>query len=98
MQASEWIDGDYGGRLRRARQRIGLSQAKLAQKIGADQSKISRAETGVVPHEPVRTSLADFVNSAVPEDEASADAIAEKLSRSPELKALIRRIMDERNA
>jgi len=98
MHASDWSEYDLPARLRSARRRAGLSQQELAKQMGTRQDSISRAESTVVPREPLRSKLAAFVNRSEAKVGNLTNDVVESIARSPELKALIERIASQVNA
>jgi putative transcription factor len=57
------IDEDYGRKIREARERAGLKQAELAQKINEKQSLLRKIEhEEILPTDEVRVKIARVLN------------------------------------
>jgi len=95
MQASEWIDGKFPGRLKRARQIAGLTQAVLADRLGTKQFNVSRMEGGQRPRQPLLSRVTAFIEDTERPPAKVQDQIVSAIAHSDELKALIARIMAE---
>lgn len=79
-------------RLKNARVEAGLSQAELSEKIGIDQSTLSRIENGQKPRKTVMESIVSFVKKQELETPEEIEAVLEIVRGSPELRALVKRI------
>lgn len=95
MHASEWNDGNFPGRLRRARQKAGLTQAELADRLNTRQFTISRIESGRKPRKLLLYRVLDFIEKAERSASEIQDDVVSAIARSNELKALIARIAAE---
>ncbi|MEI2384766.1 helix-turn-helix domain-containing protein [Breoghania sp. JC706] len=95
MSASEWNSGDYPKRLRRARQKAGLTQAELANRLGTKQFNISRIEGGQRPRKPLFSRITAFIEDTERPPAKAQDQIVSAIAHSDELKALIARIVAE---
>jgi predicted transcriptional regulator len=95
MQASEWIDGKFPRRLKRARQIAGLTQTELADLLGTKQFNVSRMEGGQKPRQPLLSRVTAFIEGTERPPERVQDQIVSAIAHSDELKALIARIMAE---
>ncbi len=95
MSVSEWNSGDYPKRLRRARQKAGLTQTELANRIGAKQFNISRMEGGQRPRQPLLSRVTVFIEDTERPPAKAQDQIVSAIAHSDELKALIARIVTE---
>lgn len=95
MQASEWIDGSFPRRLKRARQNAGLTQTELADRLGTKQFNVSRMENGQKPRFSVLSRVVAFIESAERPPADIQDQIVSAIADSDELKALIARIAAE---
>lgn len=98
MQASDWSKNDFARRLKRARSLKGLTQCDLADQLNTRQDSISRAEGRVVPREPLRSNMAAFVCEVESEKVDSNSELVQLVASSPELRALIQRIVIELDA
>jgi DNA-binding XRE family transcriptional regulator len=59
---------EWGRRIERARQELGMSQRTLARRTGVTQQTISKVETGrMCPHDRIKVRLAEALD-ARPED------------------------------
>ena len=83
-------------RLKAARVEAGLSQAELSEKIGIDQSTLSRIENGQKPRKIVMESIISFVAQREEETPDEIEAILNVVRESPELRALVKRIQAAR--
>lgn len=95
MQSSEWRDRDFPRRLKRSRQSSGLTQAELADRLGTQQSTVSRIERGQRPRSPLFLRVVTFIENAERPSSEIRDDIVSAIARSDELKALIARIATE---
>lgn len=95
MQASEWNNGNFPRRLKRARQNAGLTQAQLADRLGTQQFTVSRIEGGRKPRQSLLSRVVDFIENAERPKPGIEDDIASAIAGSDELKALIARIAAE---
>jgi predicted transcriptional regulator len=95
MQASEWIDGKFPRRLKRARQIAGLTQAELADRLGTKQFNVSRMEGGQRPRQPLLSRVTAFIEDTERPPAKVQDQIVSAIAHSDELKALIARIVAE---
>ena len=95
MRAREWSDRDFPRRLKRSRQSSGLTQAELADRLGTQQSTVSRIERGQIPHQPLLLRVVAFIEKAERPSSDIQDDIVSAIAHSDELKALIARIADE---
>ena len=87
----------FGQSVRRARVKGGLSQESLAAKLGLDQATLSRIERGKISVTKSSTDLRAFLNQRA-EQRSDIDRIASAIGESPELKALIARVLSESDA
>lgn len=83
-------------RLKAARVEAGLSQADLSEKIGIDQSTLSRIENGQRPRRAAMESIVSFVEQHEKETPDEIEAILNVVRESPELRALVKRIQAAR--
>ncbi|MEO1020054.1 MAG: helix-turn-helix transcriptional regulator [Pseudomonadota bacterium] len=95
MQAAVSSDGDFGRRLKRARQQAGLTQMELAHLLATRQYAISRAENGRKTREPLLSRIVDYVRHVESPSKAASEEVVYAVAQSPELKALIERIATE---
>jgi ribosome-binding protein aMBF1 (putative translation factor) len=95
MRIDHKHSGDFGKRLKRARQRAGLAQSELARRLKSDQSTISRIERGQAPRSERTAGIMAFIRSMESEPSERLDKIAEAVGQSEELRALISRIVAE---
>lgn len=82
----------FGAALQRARRRLGLSQNAIAAKVGLEQSTLSRIENGIVKQSSKAKELRAIVNGAAMDHDL--EGIVADVARSPELRALVARILD----
>lgn len=82
----------FGVALQRARKRLGLSQSAVATKVGLEQSTVSRIEKGFVFQSSKARALRAIIDGAASTDDLE-DIVAD-VARSPELRALVARILD----
>jgi transcriptional regulator with XRE-family HTH domain len=83
---------DFGVALRQARKRLGLSQRAVAAKVGLEQCTVSRIEKGIVRQSSKADQLRAIVDVAA--KEIGLEGIVASVARSPELRALIARILN----
>lgn len=95
MQASEWDDGNFPQRLKRARQNAELTQVQLADRLGTRQFTVSRIENGRKPREPLLSRVVAFIENAERSKPGIVDDVTSAIANSDELKALIARIAAE---
>lgn len=95
MQASEWNDGGFPRRLKRARQNAGLTQAELADRLGTRQYTVSRIEGGRKPRKHLLLRVIAFVEEVERSASKIQDGVVSAIARSDELRALIVRIAAE---
>ena len=95
MQASEWSDRNLPRCLKRARQNAGLTQAKLADRLGTRQSTVSRIEGGQTPRKDLLLRVVAFVDDAERPTKEIQEDIVSAIAHSDELRALIARIVAE---
>lgn len=79
-------------RLKAARVEAGLSQSELSEKVGVDQSTLSRIENGQKPRKTVMKSIISFIEQQEQETSNEVEAILDVVRNSPELRALVKRI------
>lgn len=84
---------DFGVALQRARKRLGLSQRAVAAKVGLEQCTVSRIEKGIVRQSSKADQLRAIVDGAA--KEIGLEGIVASVARSPELRALIARILND---
>ena len=88
---------DLGKKIRRYRDRLGLTQAELASKLGLTYSSVSQWESGrAVQRTPVIRQLADLFGTTVSElmgEEAGASAKARR-DRDDRKQDLLRQLLD----
>lgn len=95
MQASEWNNGNFPRRLKRARQDTGLTQAELADRLSTRQFTISRIESGRKPRKDLLLRVIAFIENTEQSTSKVQEDIVSAIARSDELKALIARIAAE---
>lgn len=83
----------FGLALQRARKRLGLSQRAVATKVGLEQSTVSRIEKGKVFQSCRADELRGIIGGAA--QEVGLEDIVASVARSPELRALIARIIND---
>lgn len=88
-------DEDESKRLKRARQQAGLDQRELAEKLGTDQSTISRIESGQKPRKILRSAISEFINQQEADESVMIARILNQLKSSKEFRQLINRIVQE---
>lgn len=93
MHASEWQNGNFPHRLKRARQSSGLTQMELADRLGTRQFTVSRIESGRKPREPLLSRVVAFIGNSERSSPEIRDELVSAIARSDELKALIARIV-----
>lgn len=79
-------------RLKAARVEAGLSQMELSERIGLDQSTLSRIENGQKPRKKAMKSIISFIEQQEQESPDEVEAILDVVRNSPELRALVKRI------
>lgn len=94
MQSSSNFKLPLSRSLKRARQKADLDQKGLAEKLGTDQSTISRIETGQNPREELNTAIHEFIEQQNAKEKSLADKVLSELHSSPEFHELINRIID----
>ncbi|WP_422022255.1 helix-turn-helix domain-containing protein [Pyruvatibacter mobilis] len=95
MHASEWQNGNFPQRLKRARRSSGLTQMELADRLGTRQFTVSRIEGGRKPRDPLLSRVVAFIGNAERSSPEIQDKLVSAIARSDELKALIARIAAE---
>ena len=95
MHASVTSSQGIGARLKRARQRSGLTQDQLAERLSSHQSTICRVENGQKPRNKLHDKLIDFIQGANEARSHQPDAIVDAVAKSNEFRALVTRILDE---
>ena len=98
MQASDWHSYEFPKRLARARRLQGATQQALAHQLKSRQDAVSRAENGVKPREPLRSQLVAYVLEVEALEGDPIEEMVKSIASSPELRALIRRIVAQINA
>lgn len=92
MHQIKLVQPEFGVALRRARKRLGLSQSAVAAKVGLTQSTVSRIEKGNLYQSFKADQLRALINEAAVEDDL--EGIVASVARSPELRALVARILE----
>ena len=95
MQVSEWSKRNFSRRLRRARQNAGLTQGELAERLGTQQSTVSRIEGGQRPRDELLSRVVAFINETQRSSMEIQDDIVSTIAHSNEFRALIARIVAE---
>lgn len=95
MHASEWQNGNFPQRLKRARQSSGLTQMELADRLGTRQFTVSRIEGGRKPRDLLLSRIVAFIENAERSSPEIQDELVSAIAHSDELKALIARIAAE---
>lgn len=96
MHARSWEKERYSERLKRSRQRAGITQHALAIRLGVKQFNVSRIEKGAKPREPLLSAVLAFIAESERSPEINVEIIAQAVAESDELRGLIRRILAER--
>ncbi len=79
-------------RLKAARVEAGLSQSELSERIGIDQSTLSRIENGQKPRKNAMDSIISFVEQQEKQTQDEIEVVLNVVRDSPELRALVKRI------
>lgn len=79
-------------RLKAARVEAGLSQSELSERIGIDQSTLSRIENGQRPRKTTMESIVSFVEQQEEQTQDEIEVVLSVVRESPELRALVKRI------
>lgn len=93
MQESKNNARSIGARIKRRRQDEGLAQSVLAMRLNVNQSTISRIERGLVVKGQAALRLREYADGS--EERPLLEDILEKISLSPELRALVQRVLSE---
>ena len=95
MHASRYLRQELGERLRRARQRKGLTQIAVGALLATDQSTICRIEGGQAPRPELAGRIEAFIRDAEVLSGQETSKVALAVAESDELRALIARIAAE---
>jgi transcriptional regulator with XRE-family HTH domain len=71
------MDEDFAAQIRAARERLGLTQAQVAEKVGVARETVGNWETGQTDPKNKRARLLDVLGLSTPTAEEEAPAVAE---------------------
>lgn len=71
------MDEDFAAQIRAARERLGLTQAQVAEKVGVARETVGNWETGQTDPKNKRARLLDVLGLSTPMVEEEAPAVAE---------------------